>query len=427
MPETPNLGLPELQASQAQKHVTLNEALRMLDGLVQLSVKDRDLAAPPGSAGDGDRYLVGAGANGDWTGWQGSIAIASDGIWTRLIPKSGWRVWVEDEKLLLIWDGAAWIDAIPSEFQNLGSLGVNASADTTNRLTVASDAVLLTHAGSGMQMKLNKNAASDTASLLYQCGWSGRAEIGFAGDDNLRVKVSPDGGTFHDAMVVDRTSGGVSFPNGAEPERHLPESVAMLGGSDWWGPADPMTLAYNHASSIALAADRMMFAAFYVPRPLLLLGAFVCINTASTTAGALLRVGIYRLGGPSGNNWNVGERMADFGTDLADNAGNKYFDLASPQAVEPGWYLTAMGVSGTGAKAIYGRWLTPGTQRLYGYSSGTNARPRVAGHSFYLYENSCNAEITGGLPATWTKNPVTDQSSTNGWVQQCVYPKWRLP
>ena len=49
MTNTPNLSLPYLATAQAQKHVTVNEALSQLDGLVQLSVLDRDLASPPGS------------------------------------------------------------------------------------------------------------------------------------------------------------------------------------------------------------------------------------------------------------------------------------------------------------------------------------------------------------------------------------------
>ena len=52
---TTHLLLPYILAAQAQKHVTHNEALRILDGLVHLSVLDRDLTAPPGSPGDGDR------------------------------------------------------------------------------------------------------------------------------------------------------------------------------------------------------------------------------------------------------------------------------------------------------------------------------------------------------------------------------------
>ncbi|NIY96792.1 DUF2793 domain-containing protein, partial [Salipiger sp. HF18] len=59
---TTHLLLPYIHAARAQQHVTHNEALRILDGLVQLSVLDRDLTAPPGSPTDGDRYIVASGA-----------------------------------------------------------------------------------------------------------------------------------------------------------------------------------------------------------------------------------------------------------------------------------------------------------------------------------------------------------------------------
>ena len=42
---SPNLSLPYIQQNQAQKHVTHNEGMRLLDGVVQLSVLSR--AHPP--------------------------------------------------------------------------------------------------------------------------------------------------------------------------------------------------------------------------------------------------------------------------------------------------------------------------------------------------------------------------------------------
>jgi len=54
MASSPNLVLPFIEAAQAQKHVTHNEALRVLDAAVQLSVLDRDLTAPPSNPSDGD-------------------------------------------------------------------------------------------------------------------------------------------------------------------------------------------------------------------------------------------------------------------------------------------------------------------------------------------------------------------------------------
>jgi hypothetical protein len=105
---TANLALPYIMAAQAQKHVTHNEALRILDGLVQLSVLERNPTAPPGSPANGERYIVGWGATGDWAGWDGDVAAWVDGAWFRLIPKPGWRAWVESEQALWAYDGTMW-------------------------------------------------------------------------------------------------------------------------------------------------------------------------------------------------------------------------------------------------------------------------------------------------------------------------------
>lgn len=60
-------------------------------------------------------------------------------------------------------------------------------------------------------------AAGDTASLIFQTGYSGRAELGTTGDDDFHVKVSNDGSGWHEAIVIARDSGAVSFPATALP------------------------------------------------------------------------------------------------------------------------------------------------------------------------------------------------------------------
>lgn len=427
MSETTNLGLPFIEASQAQKHVTHNEALLALDAVLQTGVIDRDLSTPPVSPTNGDAYIPAAGSTSDWAGNDLSIASWQDGAWQFYPPKIGWVVYVIDESIFTFWDGSEWVETGTAieQLQNLSLLGVNTTADTGNKLAVSSDAVLFTHTGNGVQHKLNKNVANDTASVLFQTDWSGRAEIGTVGDDDFQFKVSPDGVSWNEAIHIDNNTGGVSFPNGVLQERRLPASVNEAGGTDWWGPGDHLTTSYHANSTLALVADRMYFAAFYVPRKLQLIGCFVSQSTASSTAGAVLRAGIFELGSPNSDNWDVGDRVADFGSQAADVAGNKVFDLATPQTIEPGWYLTALGVSGTNARTIYARWLTPALAQVFPYSSGGSARPRTAGPSAYLYENSCNSEITGGLPASWVKNPVSDITTTNHWVYQNVFPKWR--
>ena len=53
MTDTSQLKLPLLQPAQAQKHVTVNEALVRLDGLAQLVMQSRSLTIPPPTAAAG--------------------------------------------------------------------------------------------------------------------------------------------------------------------------------------------------------------------------------------------------------------------------------------------------------------------------------------------------------------------------------------
>ena len=204
-----NLLIPYIQPAQAQKHITHNEAMRCLDALVQLSVTSRVLAAPPVSPAAGERFLVPAGATGLWAGGDGQIAAWQDGAWNFYAPRSGWLCWVADEGSPVVFDGDDWL-ALDNTGQ-AGILGVNTTADATNRLAVASPATLLTHEGGGHQLKLNKVASGETASILFQDGFSSRAEIGLSGDDDFHVKVSPDGTSFLSSITVNRNNGHAAF------------------------------------------------------------------------------------------------------------------------------------------------------------------------------------------------------------------------
>ncbi len=223
MSETPHLQLPLLLASQAQKHVTHNEAIALIDAFTQLAVISRTIAAPPSGPGEGDRYIVGPSASGAWAGRDDELAIFRDGDWDFRAPATGWLAWVAAEATFVVWRGDAWtvIDTDVPDDPRFASLGVNTDADETNRFAVKSNAVLfapLEAAGGGtgdVRFIIGKEAIADTASLLFQTNWSGRAEIGLAGDDRLRVKVSPDGAFWTDALVADPADGTVHIPAGA--------------------------------------------------------------------------------------------------------------------------------------------------------------------------------------------------------------------
>ena len=108
MTETNQIGLPLLQASQAQKHVTVNEALMRLDGLLPAVLQSISLGVPPAVVLDGMCYAVPAGAVNDWGGHDGEIAIAMNGGWTFAQPARGWRAFVVDQGVNALHDGTGW-------------------------------------------------------------------------------------------------------------------------------------------------------------------------------------------------------------------------------------------------------------------------------------------------------------------------------
>lgn len=203
MPDnTARLGLPFIMPAQAQKHVTHNEALMALDALVQMRIEAFDLAAPPAEPRDGALYHVAAGASGAFANQDGTIAQSDGAGWRFLVPQAGWQAFDAAAGSLKVFDGAAWIGSEAS-FQNVDRIGVGTAADAVNRLAVSSDATLLSHAGGDHRLTVNRDGPGDTASLVFQSGWTGHAEMGLAGDTAFSVKVSADGTTWRDALRAD--------------------------------------------------------------------------------------------------------------------------------------------------------------------------------------------------------------------------------
>jgi hypothetical protein len=219
---TPNLSLPYILAAQAQKHVTHNEALRALDALVQAAIVDRDLTTPPAGPSEGARYIVAATPTGAWAGQAGKIAAWQDGAWVFYTPKEGWACWIADEDAFVAHDGTGFVPIAGGggSVNPTPLVGVNTIAGTTNRLSVSSPATLFNHEGAGHQVKVNKAAAADTASFLFQTGFSGRAEIGTVGNDDFQFKVSADGSAWVTSIVIAGASGNVGIGT-ASPDRRL--------------------------------------------------------------------------------------------------------------------------------------------------------------------------------------------------------------
>lgn len=229
------LSLPYILPSQAQKHVTHNEALARLDLAVQLAVIARDVADPPASPAQGDRYLVPAGASGAWAGQDGRIAVYDMNTWGFQTPVAGWTARVLSEDAQIRFDGTGWLTG--AGVLEAETLGVGGAADAVNRLCNVAPATLLTHAGAGHQLKINKAGATETASLLFQTGWSGRAEMGTTGSDAFAIKVSADGAAWTTALSLD---GATGIASGAAVQGSPTDTTAgRLARADYaYGPGN---------------------------------------------------------------------------------------------------------------------------------------------------------------------------------------------
>lgn len=120
MSETYQFKLPLLQAAQAQKHVTVNEALARLDVLAQLRVQSRSVDVPVAPV-DGQSYIVPVGATGVWAGQEHKVALFLNGGWEFVDALDGWSAWVIDEAACLRFGSGVWNYAAASVDPDLAS------------------------------------------------------------------------------------------------------------------------------------------------------------------------------------------------------------------------------------------------------------------------------------------------------------------
>jgi len=222
------LGLPYLMPSQAQKHVTVNEALGRLDGLAQCTVLDRDLSAPPSEPSEGDLYLVAASASGDWTGQDGALALFLSGAWHFTEPKEGWRAWIADEAVLAVYHAETWVTLAhpPAEDLTLcaGSFGsatrarilegehtISAGTTSTTSLEIPDRMIVL-----GVTARVTSAIGGATSFDLGVAGASNRygTAIG-AVLDSVNIGVSGTPTAYYSTTPLVLSANGASFTGGA--------------------------------------------------------------------------------------------------------------------------------------------------------------------------------------------------------------------
>ncbi|MEG3181974.1 DUF2793 domain-containing protein [Sphingomonas sp. LT1P40] len=101
-------GFPLLSAGQAQKEVSHNEALTLIDTLVQSCVESIGNNVPPADPVPGQSWIVGTSPEDEWDGEADSLALWTSGGWRFVAPREGMAVWVAQESLCARHTGGAW-------------------------------------------------------------------------------------------------------------------------------------------------------------------------------------------------------------------------------------------------------------------------------------------------------------------------------
>jgi len=181
---TPRLGLPYVVAAQAQKHIPINESLARLDGLVQLAVESRVLAAQPASPVAGCVWILPSGATGAaWVGQPaGTLVRFEGGAWEAMAPAEGVLAWVKDENQMVAFDGSSWVP-LSATFRSLTAAQTPNFANT--RLEVLEQEVTVSGASTATTIAIPNRAivlavstrttVAVTGATSYNCGVSGDA------------------------------------------------------------------------------------------------------------------------------------------------------------------------------------------------------------------------------------------------------------
>jgi len=241
METTHTLSLPYIIAAQAQKHVTHNEGLRMLDALTQIAVVSRSMVSPPQSPEGGQCWLVpNAGALDAFAGHDGELAAYQDGAFAFFAPQPGWSMHVLDEGVQIVFGANGW-QALATGGAGggvSGELGLNAQASAATRLAVGSDNSLFTHdAGGSHRLAINRADTASTSSLIWQTGYQADAELGLAGPDDMALKVRSSVGHWSNALTVDRETGKLAVTAAPDTDNLLMNGAMEINQRSFAGGA----------------------------------------------------------------------------------------------------------------------------------------------------------------------------------------------
>ncbi len=99
---------PLLSAGQAQKEITHNEALVLIDALVAPVVQSVAPANIPTNPTLGEAWIVGPAPSGAWQGHPHALAIYTEGGWRFVDSYDGFAVWSVANAMIARFSAGSW-------------------------------------------------------------------------------------------------------------------------------------------------------------------------------------------------------------------------------------------------------------------------------------------------------------------------------
>lgn len=198
---TSRLKMPLITESQAQKHITHNEALQMLDVFVNGSLKSITVTTPPGSPTEGDAYFIPGGGSGDWAAYVGYIAHWFNFQWYFYEVPTNIILYIEDDAAPKRYDGTTW-----NVEGSGGKVYVDASGGNATLTAQQSSADVIQIGGSGSALTLTLDALEKTWTILNDSSANVTVSTGAGGtvfvEAGFQANVVGDGTGIRPAFTI---------------------------------------------------------------------------------------------------------------------------------------------------------------------------------------------------------------------------------
>ena len=131
---TPRFALPLLFSGQSQKEFYVNEAHALADALLHAACEG-EATDPPASPSDGEAWLIGTGASGEWVGEDGKLASFQAGNWLFAAPNDGMRLFDRSTSQMLLYSGGWQRPAAPAAPNGGATIDAEARAAISDLIT----------------------------------------------------------------------------------------------------------------------------------------------------------------------------------------------------------------------------------------------------------------------------------------------------